>query len=107
DAHYLAATAVGCDGPRDVDSVCSAAPFYPKVDRWVVSLLATPGWSWGCVSAMMSADERSGLRTHIATMESVSLFVPRKNLSIAKACQRRDSPRHGAMALRLRTGYSA
>jgi len=42
DAHYLAATAVGCDGPRDVDSVCSAAPFYPKVDRWVVSLLATP-----------------------------------------------------------------
>jgi hypothetical protein len=35
--------------------------------------LSKASWSWGCMSAIGSNAEQSGLLTHIATMESVSL----------------------------------
>jgi hypothetical protein len=35
--------------------------------------LSNAGWNWGCVSAVDSQGERSGLQTHIAATESVSL----------------------------------
>ena len=41
--------------------------------------LSKAGWSWGCVSAIDSKGERSGLRTRIATTESVSLCTPMKS----------------------------
>jgi hypothetical protein len=40
--------------------------------------LSKAGWSWGCVSAIDSNGERSGLLTRTATTESVWLCVPRK-----------------------------
>ena len=40
--------------------------------------LSKAGWSWGCVSAIDSAGERSGLLTHIAT-DSVSSCAPTKS----------------------------
>jgi hypothetical protein len=39
--------------------------------------LSEAGWSWGCVSVIDSNGERSGLQTHIATTENVSLCARR------------------------------
>ncbi len=36
-------------------------------------------WSWGCVSALDSVGEQSGLLTLIATTANVSLCAPMKN----------------------------
>jgi hypothetical protein len=47
----------------------------PRVKYWeiIADNLSKDGWSWGCVSALILADEQSGLLTHIAATESVSL----------------------------------
>jgi hypothetical protein len=46
-----------------------------RVKDWeiVADNLSKAGWSWGCVLALDSRGERSGLLTHIAATESVSL----------------------------------
>src|SRR4051794_34986096 len=69
--------------------------------------LKKAGWSLGYVSAIDSSGRTIWIAD--AHRDDGQRFVVRaeENLSIAKACQRRDSPRHGAMALRLPTGYSA
>ena len=36
--------------------------------------LSKAGWSWGCVSAIDSKGERSGLQTHIATTEGLPVL---------------------------------
>jgi hypothetical protein len=41
--------------------------------------LSKAGWSWDSISAGDSSGERSGLLTHTATMESVSLWVRMKS----------------------------
>jgi hypothetical protein len=41
--------------------------------------LSKAGWSWGCVSAIDSNGERSGLWTHIATMEGALLCMPTRS----------------------------
>jgi hypothetical protein len=43
-----------------------------RVREIIADNLSKAGWSWGCVSAVDLAGERSSLRTHIAEMESVS-----------------------------------
>jgi hypothetical protein len=37
--------------------------------------LSKAGWSWGCVSALISVGEQSGLQTHTVTTETVSSRV--------------------------------
>jgi hypothetical protein len=52
-----------------------------RVKYWeiIADNLTKAGWSWGCVPALDSAGERSGLLTHIATTESVSFCVRMKS----------------------------
>jgi hypothetical protein len=46
-----------------------------RMNNWeiVADNLSKSGWSWGCVSAVDSEGERSGLQTRIAATESVLL----------------------------------
>jgi hypothetical protein len=43
--------------------------------------LSKAGWSWGCVSAIISTDEQPSLQTRIATTENVSSPDERRNLN--------------------------
>jgi hypothetical protein len=58
--------------------------FYLKVDRAVVSLLSKAGWSWGCVSAVVSngrtiwvadAHREVGKRFVVRADEKLTAFV--------------------------------
>jgi hypothetical protein len=51
------------------------------VNYWeiIADNLSKAGWTWGCVATVDSNGERSGLQTHIATTESVSLRALRKS----------------------------
>jgi len=62
----------------------AAAVFYPKMDRAVVSLLSKAGWSWGCVSAVVSngrtiwvadAHREVGKRFVVRADEKLTAFV--------------------------------
>ena len=65
------------------------------------------GWSLGWVSAIDS--EGRTIWIVDAHRDDRKRFVVRadENLSIAKALPKERQPRHGAIALRLPTGYSA
>jgi hypothetical protein len=69
--------------------------------------LSKAGWSWGCVSAIDSNGRTMWIAD--AHRDDGKRFVVRaeENLSIAKALPKERQPRHGAIALRLPTGYSA
>ena len=72
----------------------------------VADNLYDAGWSLGWVSAL----DREGRTIWIADAHREgNRFVVRaeENLSIAKALPKERQPRHGAIALRLPTGYSA
>jgi hypothetical protein len=80
-----------------------------RVKSWeiIADNLSKAGWSWGCVSA---ADcEGRTIWIADAHREGGEWFVvpAEENLSIAKALPKERQPRHGAIALRLPTGYSA
>ena len=69
--------------------------------------LSKAEWSWGCVSAIDSHGRT--IRIADAHRDDGKRFVvhAEENLSIAKALPKERQPRHGAIALRLPTGYSA
>ena len=69
--------------------------------------LSKAGWSWGCVSAIDSNGRTIWIAD--AHRDDGKRFVvhAEENLSIAKALPKERQPRHGAIALRLPTGYSA
>ena len=69
--------------------------------------LSKADWSWGCVSAIHSNARTIWIAD--AHRDDGKRFVVRaeENLSIAKALPKERQPRHGAIALRLPTGYSA
>ena len=69
--------------------------------------LTKAGWSWGCVLAIDSHGRTIWIAD--AHRDDGKRFVVRaeENLSIAKALPKERQPRHGAIALRLPTGYSA
>ena len=69
--------------------------------------LSKAGWSWGCVSAIDSNGRT--IRIADAHRDDGKRFVvhAEENLSIAKAVPKERQPRHGAIALRLPTGYNA
>ena len=69
--------------------------------------LSKAEWSWGCVSAIDSHGRT--IRIADAHRDDGKRFVvhTEENLSIAKALPKERQPRHGAIALRLPTGYSA
>ena len=69
--------------------------------------LKKAGWSYGYVSAIDSNGRTIWIVD--AHRGDGKRFVARaeENLSIAKALPKERQPRHGAIALRLPTGYSA
>ena len=69
--------------------------------------LSKAEWSWGCVSAIDSNGPTIWIAD--AHRDDGKRFVvhAEENLSIAKALPKERQPRHGAIALRLPTGYSA
>ena len=73
----------------------------------IANNLKKAGWGWGCVSAL----DREGRTIWIADAhrDDGKRFVVRagEKLSIAKALPKERQPRHGAIALRLPTRYSA
>ena len=73
----------------------------------VADNLSKAEWSWGCVSAI-DCHGRT-IRIADAHRDNGKRFVVRaeENLSIRKALPKERQPRHGAIALRLPTGYSA
>ena len=73
----------------------------------VADNLSKAEWSWGCVSAIDSHGRT--IRIADAHRDDGKRFVvhAEENLSIAKALPKERQPRHGAIALRLPTGYSA
>ena len=52
-----------------------------RVQYWeiIADNLSKAGWSWGCVAAVDSDGEQSGLLTHTAMTESASLFARMKS----------------------------
>jgi hypothetical protein len=52
-----------------------------RVKYWeiIADKLSKAGWSWGCVAAIDSSERTTGLQTHTATTESVSLCVRMKS----------------------------
>jgi len=80
-----------------------------RVKSWeiIADNLSKAGWSWGCVSALDSDGRTIWIAD--AHRDDGNRFVVRaeENLSIAKALPKERQPRHGAIALRLPTGYSA
>jgi hypothetical protein len=69
--------------------------------------LKKAGWSLGWVSAV-DCEERTIWIADAHREDGKRFVVPaEENLSIAKALPKERQPRHGAIALRLPTGYSA
>ena len=80
-----------------------------RVKPWeiIADNLSKAGWSWGCISAIDSNGRTIWIAD--AHRDDGKRLVVRgeENLSIAKALPKERQPRHGAIALRLPTGYSA
>jgi len=51
------------------------------VKNWeiIADNLSKAGWSWGCVSAVDSSGQQSGLLTRIAATENISLCMLTKS----------------------------
>ena len=80
-----------------------------RVKSWevIADNLSKAGWSWGCVSAV-DANGRTIWIADAHREDGKRFVVPaEENLNIAKALPKERQPRHGAIALRLPTGYSA
>src|SRR4029077_17710656 len=80
-----------------------------RVKYWeiIADRLSQAGWSLGWVSAVDS--EGRTIWIVDAHRDDGRRFIVHadENLSIAKALPKERQPRHGAIALRLPTGYSA
>jgi len=79
-----------------------------RVKSWevIADNLSKAGWSWGCVSTIDSEGRTIWIAD--AHRDGKRFVVPaEENLRIAKALPNERQPRHGAITLRLPTGYSA
>jgi hypothetical protein len=64
------------------------------------------GWSWGCV-ATLDCEGRTIWIVDAHRDGKRFVVCAEENLSMAKALPKERQPPHGAIALRLPTGYSA
>src|SRR5438034_4310336 len=75
----------------------------PTINRkyWeiIADNLSKAGWSWGCVSALDSKGEQSGLLTHTATTEGVSLRWHRRIARLLAARMAARRRLHGSVPL--------
>ena len=78
-----------------------------KYREIIADNLKKRGWSLGYVSAL-DCEGRTIWIVDAHRGDEKRFVVPaEENLSIAKALPKERQPRHGAIALRLPTGYSA